>query len=152
MNNSRIRLKVKGSCLRQEHKATFTPNNVINLFIVYELDTWSRDYNIDFTMKNCLFGSKKLTKNFDPDKYKHSGYDLGFDSRSEFTLPDASMGKNVIKFGVDMSSSVHIVNKKKDILILCKNPTTVFYLLMLQKYISIQSKIQSRITLLSICG
>ena len=28
------------------------------------------------------------------------------------------MGKNVIIFGVDMSSSVHIDNKKKDILIL----------------------------------
>ena len=28
------------------------------------------------------------------------------------------MGKNIIIFGVDMSSSVHIDNKKKDILIL----------------------------------
>ena len=34
------------------------------------------------------------------------------------SLPDGSMGKNVIIFGVDMSSSVHIDNKKKDILIL----------------------------------
>ena len=33
------------------------------------------------------------------------------------------MGKNVIIFGVDMSSSVHIDNKKKDILILGKGPT-----------------------------
>ena len=116
--------------------------------MVYELDTWSRGYNTDFIMKNCLFGSKKLTKNFDPDKYKHSGYDQGFDSRSEFTLPDASMGKNVINFGVDMSSSVHIVNKKKDILILCKDPTTVFYLLMLQKYInSKQNRVKNYTTI-----
>ena len=33
------------------------------------------------------------------------------------------MGKNVIIFGVDMSSSVHIDNKKKHILILGKGPT-----------------------------
>ena len=33
------------------------------------------------------------------------------------------MGKNAIIFGVDMSSSVYIYNKKKDILILGKDPT-----------------------------
>ena len=42
---------------------------------------------------------------------------------SEFSLPDGSVGKNVIVFGADMSSSVHIDNKKKDILILGKSPT-----------------------------
>ena len=38
--------------------------------------------------------------------------------RSEFSLPDGSVGKNVIIVGVDISSSVHIDNQKKDILIL----------------------------------
>ena len=32
-------------------------------------------------------------------------------------------GRNVINFGVDMSSSVHAENKKKDILILGEGPT-----------------------------
>ena len=49
MNNARIRLEFKGSCLKQEDKAPFSPNNVINSFIAYELDTWSRDLNTDFT-------------------------------------------------------------------------------------------------------
>ena len=40
-NNSRIKLKFEGSYLKQEDKAPFTSNNVVNLFIVYELDTWS---------------------------------------------------------------------------------------------------------------
>ena len=40
MNNPRIRLKYKGSCLKQEDKAHFTPKNMVNLFIVYELDKW----------------------------------------------------------------------------------------------------------------
>ena len=36
MSNSKISLRFTGSCLKQD-KATFTPNNVVNLFIVYEL-------------------------------------------------------------------------------------------------------------------
>ena len=79
--------------------------------------------NTDFTLKNCLFGSVKLTKNADPDKYKYRGYIIGFDSRSEFLFSDESIGKNVIIFGADMSSSVHIDNKGKDILILGEEPT-----------------------------
>ena len=67
-------------------------------------------------MNNCLLGSVKLTKNVDPDEYKYSGYGIWFDSRSEFSLSDGSVGKNVIIFGADMSSSVHIDNKSKDIL------------------------------------
>ena len=47
--------------------------------------------------------------------------------RSEFSLPDGSMGENVIIFGVSRSSSVHIDNKKKDILILGKGPTHGLY-------------------------
>ena len=37
-NDSRIRLKFTWSCLKQENKAPFTPKNVVNLFIAYELD------------------------------------------------------------------------------------------------------------------
>ena len=48
---------------------------------------------------------------------------LGFGSLSEFSLTDGSVGKNVIIFGVDMSSSVNIDNKNKDILILSEVPT-----------------------------
>ena len=55
--------------------------------------------------------------------YKYSGYDVRFDSRSEFLLSDGSMGKNVIIFGGDMSSSAHIDDKGKDILILGEGPT-----------------------------
>ena len=36
-----------------------------------------------------------------------------------------SMGKNVIIFGADMSSSVHIDNKNKDILILGEVPKLI---------------------------
>ena len=50
-------------------------------------------------------------------KLKHR-YGIGFNSRAEFSLPDNSMGRNVIIFAADMSSSVHVDNKNKDIVIL----------------------------------
>ena len=53
----------------------------------------------------------------------HSGFGIGFDSRSELSLPDGRVCKNVIAFGADTSSSVHIDNKGKDILILGVDPT-----------------------------
>ena len=71
-----------------------------------------------FYIKNCLFGFLKLTKNTDPGKFKYSHHGITFDPRSEFLFPHGSMGKNVIIFGADMSSSVHIDNINKDILIL----------------------------------
>ena len=77
-----------------------------------------RNLNTDFILNNCLFGSVKLTKNAHLDKHKYNSYSIGFDFRSELSLTDESVGKNVIILGADMSSSVHIDNKNKDILIL----------------------------------
>ena len=42
------------------------------------------------------------------------------DTRGYHSLPDGSAGKNVIIYGLDMRSSVHIDNKGKDFLILGK--------------------------------
>ena len=64
-----------------------------------------------------------LTKNADLDKYKYRGYGIGFDERLEFSLLDGSMGRNVIIFGSDMSSSVHVDKNNKDTLILGEGPT-----------------------------
>ena len=65
-----MRVEFKGSCLKQ-NKVTFTPRNLVTLSIVYELDTWSRDLNTDFTLTDCLFGTVKLTKNANSDKYSY---------------------------------------------------------------------------------
>ena len=70
-----------------------------------------------------MFGAVRLTKNVDIDKYRYSGYGIGFDRKGSFSFPGSGFGQNVIIFGVDMSSSAHIDNKKKDILILGKGPT-----------------------------
>ena len=70
-----------------------------------------------------MFGAVKLTKNADNDKYKYSGYGIGFDGKGFFLHPSGGTGRNVISFGVDMSSSTKIGNKGEDILILGLGPT-----------------------------
>ena len=70
-----------------------------------------------------MFSAVTLTKNTDIDKNGYSGYGNGFDRRSSFSFPGGEFGQNIIIFGVDMSSSPHIDNKKKDILILRSGPT-----------------------------
>ena len=68
--------------------------------------------NSDFTWKVCLFEGVKWAKNAYPDKYIYSSYCTEFNSHSEFSLLDGSLGKIVIIFGVDMNWSVHTDNKK----------------------------------------
>ena len=63
-------------------------------------------------LENCLFGSVRLTKNADISKYGYFGYDIGFDRKKSFSTGN-EIGKNVITFGVDMSSSTKIDNRKK---------------------------------------
>ena len=65
----------------------------------------------------------QFTKNADIDKYKYSGYTIGFDAKGTFSFPNGEFGCNVIIFGVDMSFSVHVDNKKKDISILGEGAT-----------------------------
>ena len=109
---TKIRVQFTRSSLRQP-KFTFTHKKVVNIYIVYELGASSSHIN-DPTLKNCLFGAVVLTKNTDIEKYKYSGYGIGFGRRGSFSFPDDGFGQNVIIFGADMSSSIHIDNKKKD--------------------------------------
>ena len=71
-------------------------------------------HNFDPTLENCLFSAVKLTKNAGIDNYRYSGYGLGFESKSTFSVPaDNSYGQNIAVFGVDMSNSIHTDNKKR---------------------------------------
>ena len=59
-----------------------------------------------------MFGAVKLNKNTDIDKYKYSGYVIKFDRHWITSFPPGGFGSNEIRFGVDMSFSVHVNNKK----------------------------------------
>ena len=67
-----------------------------------------------------MFSAVSLTKNADIDKYKYPGYVVRFDRHGLFSHSSGGTGRNVIIFGVDISSSTKIDNRKKDILILGK--------------------------------
>ena len=116
---SKIRVRFARSCLEQS-KITYTHGTIVNICIVYELGASSSN-DSDPTLKNCLFGA--VTTNADISKYRHPGYGTGFDRRSVFSFPGGGLGQNVLIFGVDMSFSPHIDNKKKDILVFGKRPT-----------------------------
>ena len=116
--NTRLRVKFDGSCLRQE-KLTFTPKNVPNIYIFYKINLWLNIQDADFVLELLNW-----VKNADPVKWKYSGYGIGFD---DFSLSDGGVfGKNVIKFGANIGSLVHVNNKKEDISILGKCPTYWF--------------------------
>ena len=120
-STSEIRIKFDGSFLNQ-----FPPmilhRDIVNIYIVYEISDYYSD--IDYpTLENCLFGSIKLTKNADIDRYGYLGYGIEFDRKGSFSHPSGGIGKNIIIFGVDMSSLTKINNRRKDILILGRGRT-----------------------------
>ena len=56
---------------------------IVNIYRVYEISNYFNDSNYP-TIESCLFGSVKLTKNADINKYKYFGYVIGFDRKGFF--------------------------------------------------------------------
>ena len=108
----KIRRNFNGSSLNQG-KITYAHKTIVNFYIVYEIN---KSYNISSypTLGSCLLGAVKSTKNIDNNEYKYSGYGVGFDRKKKFSVGTWFCWNSII-FGVDMSSSVHVDNKKKDI-------------------------------------
>ena len=71
---SKIRINFDKSFLNRFPPAIL-PGNIVNIYIVYEITSDYKDINYP-TLESCLFGSVKLTKNGDIDKYEYSGYGI----------------------------------------------------------------------------
>ena len=91
---------------------------VVNIYIVYEINKKDDTITSDLTLESCLFGEATLTKNVNIDRYGYSGYGIGFDRKGSFSFSGGAYGQNILIFGVDMSFSAYIDDKKKDISIL----------------------------------
>ena len=78
----KIRLKFNRGGLKR-FSPTILHGRIVNIYIVYEI---TNSFNVSSypTLENCLFGSAKLTKNADIDKYRYSGYGIGFDRKGFF--------------------------------------------------------------------
>ena len=88
------------------------PNNVINIYCVYEVDPINFSRNNKFTFQNALFGAIEITKNANTSKYQYKGYGICFDESEEFThirkegnFNHTTLARNIIIFGADMSFS-----------------------------------------------
>ena len=116
---TKIRVEFSGSCLKQD-KVTYSHGKIVNIYIVYEI---SKNYSVSTypALGNCLLGAVSLTKNAGIDKYKYSGYGIGFDRHGEFSFGTTGFGRNCIIFGADLSSSSHANNQKNNILVLGKD-------------------------------
>ena len=99
---TKTRVKFNGDCLRQERN-TFNQVKIVNIYIVYEIGR-SANINSYPILENCLFGAVNITKHIDVDLYKYSGYGIRFDRKGSYSIGD-EIGRNVIIFGVDKSSS-----------------------------------------------
>ena len=92
-NNARIKLHFNTHLLKQDRVA-YNHGPIVNNYIVYKLDIIINDSGV--TLENCLLGAVKLTKNADIDKYKYSGYGIGFDSKGSFSHPSGGMAKMLL--------------------------------------------------------
>ena len=126
----------------QQNDNIIIPNNnknVINIYVVYKLDPISSTRNTDYTIQNALFGAMKITKNADYSKNNYTGYGLCFDEGGEVghTVKQGNFNcttnaRNVIIFGVDMSSIIHATNRANNIYVMGKefiqgiNDTTIY--------------------------
>ena len=89
----------------------------LNLYVVYELNTWPLNPVNTFTLKYCLFGTVKLTRNANKSKFAYNGGGIESDGDG-FRSFDIDSARNVVIFGNDNSSSCHTDNWKNKFLVL----------------------------------
>ena len=129
-NDERIYVYLQGSHFQQNNVLTSNNDyvintNVINIYIVYKLDTIASSRDTTFTIQNALFGAMQITKNADNSKNNYKGYGICFDERSEFghTIIEGGFthttdARNVLIFGADMSFSVRATNRANNIYVM----------------------------------
>ena len=80
VDNGRMSAKSDGAYFKQAKLIRPNNNNVINVYVVYEIAPISNFKNTDYTVQNALFGSLKITKNTtDISKHRYEGYGICFD-------------------------------------------------------------------------
>ena len=83
-NVTKIRMKFNGGCLNR-YPPTNLHGRIVNIYIVYEITSNFNGSNYP-TLENCLFGSVKLTKSSDMDRYRYFVYRIGFDRKGVFHI------------------------------------------------------------------
>ena len=133
VDNGRMSVKVAGACFKQTKLIRPNNNNVINLYVVNQIDPISNFRNTDYTVQNALLEGIKITKNAsDTSKHKYEGYGICFDEGGTFSKGNIVNGRNVLIFGVHENSLTHATNKANNIYVMGdfivqgKNDTTLY--------------------------
>ena len=135
-NDERFYVYLQGNHFQQSNVLTSNNDhvvnkNVVNIYIVYKLDSIASTRDTSFTIQNALFGAMQITKNAtDNSKNNYKGYGICFDERSEFghTITEGGVthttdARNVLTFGADMRFSVHATNRANNIYLMCTGLT-----------------------------
>ena len=91
--------------VRQKNYAT----KIVNVYIVFDLDTCPKIPLNNFKLKNCLFGETNIIKNSHKGRCLYTGYGTAFDGADSCSLGN-DFARNDVIFGVDNSSSSHADN------------------------------------------
>ena len=117
VDNGQMSAKLDGAYFKQTKLIRPNNNNVMNIYIVYKIETIFRFS--DYTVQNALFGSVKITKNAtDTSKHKYEGYGICFDEGGTFSKGGINNSRNVLIFGVHENSLVHANNKANNIYVM----------------------------------
>lgn len=95
---------------------------MLNVYIVYELNVWSRNPTENFPLQNCLFGTVKLVRTAVKSKSIYNGQEIAFDGEG-LQIYGKDFAKNVAIFGVDKTLSSHTDNQRNNFLLIGEVPT-----------------------------
>ena len=120
-NGKVTNLKFNNAVLVQKNLYSLCSNFILNLYIVYRLNNRPHNPSNNFTLKNCLFGRVKLSRNMVKSKFIYNGRGIAFDGEgNEF---GNEFARNNVNFGVDNKSLSHTNNRKNNFLVLGEVPT-----------------------------
>ena len=91
---------------------------IVNAYIVYHIETCTRNPTNNFKFKSCLFGATNTVKNSDKEMWMYSEYWIIFDVAGLWDFAH-DFAKNVLIFDVDNSSSKLSLMPK-----VCSSPNT----------------------------
>ena len=121
-DDERLYVYLQGNHFQQNNVLTSSNDhvinkNVVNIYIVYKLDSLASTRDKSFPIQNVLFGAMQITKNA-----TDNSNGICFDERSEFghTITEGSHAhttdaRNVLIFGADLSFSVYATNRANHI-------------------------------------
>ena len=99
IDNGRMSVRLEGAYFKQMRLLRLNDDNIVNIYIVYLIESISNSRNTDYTVQNALFGGVKITKNtIDTSKHKYEGYGICFDEGGTFSKGNFSNGKNLLIF------------------------------------------------------